>query len=600
MKLKKFIKKFSINKIRAGYYPVLFILSMLWIFYYQPELDRISMFSFVIQHIMLFSMLQILDSLIAVRKIRYSLAGISAIYTLMMHLDAFLLSITSMTLYESVTILAVGGDFLYTLEEAGLSTGFIFLLIILLSVILTAGVFVYKFMPHKVLNSRVCGSSLQVVFLLSVFFFIAEQHSNRNSSNFFARRIYPLYIKIFSFNDETLSININENNRPDAALYSRISAPENSKNVLFIILESFRKDSINSVLAPEMTAISKNTPEFQNYFTDAIYTSLAWNTLLMDRPAYTFTSDINYDREHRDGSGIFRIFKNAGYETFVAFSANMEWKNFHDRVNGKDGLIDNYYCGYEKRDEERNFIDNRVSAKSAEWIKKHDAKKPFFMMIQLDSTHWTYYADKVNEISKPFAGKDVNIGKLKSWSDIELLLNRYKNSVRQVDSGINKIITALKQSGRYNNTAVVIVSDHGEGFAPGMIGHSVLQDDIKKPAFIMHLPGVEKFKTDKLISHRDLFPGIFDYLKIRGTEKILTGRSIFDKDYKNRGILTFHGSIMMADLTLNDYIVFFRVRNSSGFISFTPVKYADRSGNVIKIQDHYEWKSILKEIMKQR
>jgi len=597
MKEKLLFEKFSKNIIHTGYYPLLFILSCTWMIYYRPGLNGISMVSFIAQQAALFSLLQITDTILTGRRIKYCIAGLSAIYIFLLHFNAFLLSITSITLYESVTILAIGGDFLYTLEEAGLSAGYIMLLVLLLMIILAGGGAVYRYMPHADFRGRASRTALILIFITSALFFIVEQVFNRNDSDFFSRRLYPLYIEIFSSNNDTVTLSIPENRFPMLEEYHNITRPVNHKNVLFILLESFRSDSINSELSPAMNELSAESLEFANYFTDAIYTSLAWNTILMDRPAYTLPYDISYDRENRRGSGIFRIFKNAGYDTFAAFSANMEWKNFYNRVNGEEKLIGNYFCGFKKRDEERNYIDNRTCAKSIEWITKSGHEKPFFMMIQLDSTHWTYYAGKENELSKPFAGKDVNIGKLRNEKDIVLLLNRYKNSIRQVNSSIAKIMAALKQSGKYNDTAIIIVSDHGEGFSPGMIGHSVMHDHIKKPAIIIHLPGIEKFRMDKFISHMDIFPTVFDYLKIGGTEKIMRGRSILSKNNNRKCVLSFHGSLLMADLTFNDYIVFFRVARCKNSITFTPVKYTDRSGNIIKEHESSEWKSSLKQII---
>jgi len=590
------LNKFTKTTIHAGYYPIMFLLSCIWMFYYNPGLDSISLVSFIAQQAALFSLLQIAETLIPGRKIKYTLAGVSALYIFLLHLNAFLISITSMTLYESIKVLATGGDFLYTLEEAGLSTGFIILLVLILMVIAAGGGLALKFMPHADLKKISAKIILTIIFTLSSVFFITEQCVNRNSDNFFSRRLYPLYMEIFSSNKDTATFSTKEIQRPDMRAYTDVTAPSSPKNVIFILLESFRSDSINSQLSPFMTELAKDSLQFQNYFTDAIYTSLAWNTILMDRPGYTLSDDITYDSRQRSGSGIFRIFKTAGYETYAAFSANMKWKNFFERVNGNDKLIDNYFCGYERHDEERNFIDNRTCSVSSDWIKKANTGKPFFMMIQLDSTHWTYYADKENQLSKPFAGKDINIGKLRNLEDIELLRNRYKNSVRQVNSGISKIITMLKQSGRYNDTVIVIVSDHGEGFAPGMIGHSVMHDDIKKPAFIMHLPGIKKFTTDKFISHMDIFPTLFDYLKINGTSSITRGRSILDKNNNRKSALSFHGSILMADMTFKDYTVFFRIKKVKDSISFTPVKYTDRDGNIIKSMASAEWKSELEHI----
>lgn len=585
--------------LRISYYPFMLLLSAAWPLYYSVEHLHMGFFSYILQQAAFFTMLQLIDTVSSNRKIQYAAAGTASVYVFMIHFNAFLLSITSMDLYESLTVLATGGDFIYTLEEAGFSTGLIIIMAVLLVLVFTAGCALYRFMPHLSLRTRGAAVMPMLLFLSSAVFFIAEQSVNRETPGFFWRRIYPLYLELYSSGNGTLTFPVETGKRIGTESFAPVTGAADPRNVVVIILESFRSDSINKELAPDMYMLAEDSFASADYHTGAIYTSLAWNGILMDRPAYTFARDIDYDRKHGPGSAILRIFKRAGYETYVAFSANMEWKRFHERVNGRDGLIDHYYCGYQSRTEERNLIDNRTVARASQWIDTAPRGKPFAMIIHLDSTHWTYYSDPENRKSVPYAGKDVNIAKLRNPADIELLYNRYRNSVRQVNTGISRIVSSLKKNDRYDQTAVVIVSDHGEGFAPGMIGHSVMHDDIKKPAMIMHLPGAGKYRSAQFSTDAEIFPTLFDYLGIKGWKGLVRGGSLLDPGYKRECVLSFHGSLLTADLTFRDYRVLFRVKTGNGFISFTPVYITDRSGRVIPDRWTGQWREALARIMSQ-
>ena len=597
--MKKIRLMFSGMELRVPYYPFMLLLSLAWPLYYTVDHLHLGCFSYILQQAAVFSMLQFIDAVITNRKLKYTAAGAAAIYVFMIHFNALLLSITSMDLYESITVLAAGGDFIYTLEEAGFSTGLIIVLVILLALVFTAGCMVYRFMPGKTIRTNGAANLPLLLFISSAILFTAEQGMSRETPGFFWRRIYPLYLELYSTGSGTMTFPLKAGDRINPESYAVITKAGKGKNVVVIILESFRADSVNSELAPDMALLAESSFASQNYHTGAIYTSLAWNSLLMDRPAYTFSRDIDYDREHRPGSGILRILKKAGYETYIAFSANMEWKGFHERVNGRDGLIDHYYCGYLNRTEERNHIDNRTIARAEDWIGSASRAKPFAMIIHLDSTHWTYYCDPEHRTSQPYAGKDVNIAKLRNPGDIELLYNRYRNAVRQVNSGISRVISALKKSGMYDDTAIVIVSDHGEGFAPGMIGHSVLHDDIRKPAFIMRLPGTKKYSSEEYITDAEIFPTVFDYLGIKGWNGLVRGGSLLDPGYRRECVLSFHGSLLMADLKFKDYRVLFRVKRCGDSISFTPVYLTDRSGRIIEDRLENQWKEALRGIMEQ-
>jgi arylsulfatase A-like enzyme len=51
------------------------------------------------------------------------------------------------------------------------------------------------------------------------------------------------------------------------------------------------------------------------------------------------------------------------------------------------------------------------------------------------------------------------------WGQLRALESLYDGCIRQLDAAIKQLITGLKQSGAYDDTLIVITSDHGEGFA---------------------------------------------------------------------------------------------------------------------------------------
>jgi len=583
--------------INTAYYPLLFILSISWRTYYRPSGGAAAAFSYIAMQSAIFSMLQFACSMTGSEKLRLVLAGGAAVWVFLVHLNSLLLSITSMTLYESIKVLATGGDFLYTLEEAGLGIPFMAALVFILSLIFCGGAASMAFMPGINLPATAVSEVSAYISVMCVLFFAVEQILNRNSENFFSRRNLPMYIELFSTNRDSVTFTIPERIDAGGDKFSAVTAPGKPGDVVVIILESFRRDSVDQDLAPDMKALAEDSPVFPGYHTDAIYTSLAWNTILMDRPPMTLSDDIRHDRLHGRGSPVFRIFREAGYRTYVASSANMEWKNFHRRIEGREGLIDSYFCAYREREEERNIIDHRTCERAVSWIKAHDSSIPLFMVVQMDSSHWTYYSDENNRLSRPYAGAKVNIAKLRNPDDIDLLFNRYRNSVRQINSSVSLIVNALKEKGTYDRTALVIVSDHGEGFSTGMIGHSVMHDEIKRPAFIMRLPGVKKFTHEGFMSHMDIFPTLFHHMGIRGTEGIMKGISVLDKGRGRKGLLCFHGSLLMADLTFDDYTMFFRIKKRGRRVTFTPVRSTDRQGKMTCPADREEWKAALSGII---
>ncbi len=194
-------------------------------------------------------------------------------------------------------------------------------------------------------------------------------------------------------------------------------------------------------------------------------------------------------------------------------------------------------------------------------------------MIQLDSSHWTYFFGKEAVIEKDYPPVNINIAKLSNQKDIDYIYKRYINSVKQIDIIIGKLVDNLKKTGQYNNTAIIISGDHGEGFKVRMLGHSVLHNDVKKIPIIMRFPGTKARVFKKRISQRNIYPTLYKYLKIQGIKNSMTlGDSIYKKS-KNKGIIITHGSTIQAELNYPKYMIQFITKINSKSISFTPYRY---------------------------
>jgi arylsulfatase len=104
----------------------------------------------------------------------------------------------------------------------------------------------------------------------------------------------------------------------------------------------------------------------------------------------------------------------------------------------------------------------------------------------------------------------------------EKVIARYDSGIWYADDAIRKLIEVLIENGIYNNTLIILTSDHGETFrfmepdAPsGDHGISLYDDEIKIPLII---GGATKFRTSRRITSQvrsiDIMPTILDYLEI--------------------------------------------------------------------------------------
>jgi len=98
-----------------------------------------------------------------------------------------------------------------------------------------------------------------------------------------------------------------------------------------------------------------------------------------------------------------------------------------------------------------------------------------------------------------------------SVQELEHCLSQYDGAIRSMDHEIGRLIGRLKELKLYENTTIVITSDHGEAFGEGgFVNHrqSLHQDQVHIPLVIKY-PGVDQTVTDnRLVSLVDVFPTI--------------------------------------------------------------------------------------------
>ena len=103
-------------------------------------------------------------------------------------------------------------------------------------------------------------------------------------------------------------------------------------------------------------------------------------------------------------------------------------------------------------------------------------------------------------------------------------LAQYYQSVSRVDQGVAKLVEILKESGEYESTLIIYISDNGIAF-PG--AKTTLNDPgMRLPCIIRQPGGINAGKvTDHLVSWVDLTPTILDYTDVFPAENTFQGKS---------------------------------------------------------------------------
>ena len=129
-----------------------------------------------------------------------------------------------------------------------------------------------------------------------------------------------------------------------------------------------------------------------------------------------------------------------------------------------------------------------------EWLEK-DREHPFFIFINYIDAHEPYvppqpFRSKFSNQPSPGGILDCDIGKCDrplTQADRQSEIDAYDGAIAFLDEQIKQLFSGLERLGKLDNTLVMIVSDHGEGFNEhGMYlhQHSLYREAIRVPLIL--------------------------------------------------------------------------------------------------------------------
>lgn len=254
-----------------------------------------------------------------------------------------------------------------------------------------------------------------------------------------------------------------------------------------------------------------------------------------------------------DSYCIAQPFKAAGYATFICGKWHLtdgitmpEDKGFDINIGaGKAGATGTYFAPFNKikraghktegdikgMDDARpgEYLTDYMSRKTVDYIRS-EHEKPFFAVCSFYAVHTPLEAkeEMIGKYKKKVAGLGLGedpmmpeeAGVRKTQQDHPT----YAAMIESVDRGIGDMIAALKATGQYDNTVIVLISDHGglsnrgpsnrelaTTNAPLKAGKGHLYEGGIRVPLLIHLPGQKRAATsDACVVSYDLLPTLAD------------------------------------------------------------------------------------------
>jgi len=273
-------------------------------------------------------------------------------------------------------------------------------------------------------------------------------------------------------------------------------------NIVMILLESWRFDSMNETVSPNMYAFSQRSSVFLNHFSSANCTPTGVFSLFYGIHP-TYWTAVKADAAAIDNPLLIDALEANGYAFGIFADSHFERHKIKDTVfRGID--VEESFAGSSADEKDRDLTQKLIAFTRAQKA----AGRPYFGFAFYKSTHFSYYYPK--DSARFLPAMKLNIAMAHKQRDPTALLNDYRNSIHYTDELVGEVLDELETSGALENTIVVITSDHGEEFndnGANYWGHtSNFTGYQTRVPMIVYVPGKAPRQVHEVTTHVDLPP----------------------------------------------------------------------------------------------
>jgi hypothetical protein len=293
-------------------------------------------------------------------------------------------------------------------------------------------------------------------------------------------------------------------------------------NVIVLCAESLRADALEPEVMPATWRFASQATRFTEHLSSGNGTRMGVFGLFYGLPGPYWFEFLAQTR----GPALIRALLDRGYDVRGWTSDKFSYPEFSRTVFAdvesaklsEGGVGDGW-----QRDRAQV---GRVLA----FLAQRDPAQPFFLYMFFESPHAPYRFPPETAIRTPYLG-DLDYLTMNLKRDIRGIENRYWNSVRHLDTQLERIYAALAARELLDSTIVVVTGDHGEEFLEkGLWGHNseFHEEQIRVP-LVLWVPGRAPAVIDRMTSHLDMPATLLALLGATNPpEEFSLGQSLLD------------------------------------------------------------------------
>lgn len=314
--------------------------------------------------------------------------------------------------------------------------------------------------------------------------------------------------------------------------------PKKTRNIILISLDTVRRDFIgvfnaDPELSPNIDSLAKDCVVFENAYSQASWTLPSHVSLLTGLNPASHGTNIDSNTIPEKIKTLPQFLRERGYINFAY-----------------TGLIF-YRHGFPKGFDHYKFADGTLFPDAskpvferAEIFIRNYKYRDFFLFLHTMQFHSPFpsaenirqkilknkrYLMDSSYVERLF--KKAKYGKSLNKEEIEEIKLIYKVAIRTIDEHlIGPLIKTLKEEGIYDQTMIIITSDHGEEIHDhGKFGHGhTLYNELIRVPLLIKFPK-SKFagkKVKKNVRHVDIVPTILDVIDMDYSKYNFDGKSL--------------------------------------------------------------------------
>ncbi|NVC64619.1 DUF3413 domain-containing protein [Vibrio sp. 05-20-BW147] len=299
----------------------------------------------------------------------------------------------------------------------------------------------------------------------------------------------------------------NDLNYPLAPLQTQ--PVEKPLNIMLLVVDSWRADTFNADNTPNMWKYAQSGVVFNNHIATGNATRTGIFGLFYGIPGTYWHGFL----ANQQSPVLIDRLQALDYQLGIFTAAQLRKPEFNQTVFTK---VENLRIGSEG--DSPSELDADLTQDWLAWYDQRDKSKPTFSFLFYDAPHGYDFPADFEPKYEPMLTA-VNYLKLDNDTDPAPFFNRYKTSVRYVDSMATKVLDKLKESGDLENTLVIITGDHGQEMNDNKLnfwGHnSNFTDAQVNVPFAIFGPGVDaaqmQWSSEALTSHQDVVPTLMKH-----------------------------------------------------------------------------------------